>query len=85
MKIKKDFRLIQLKKYEDKILAGIETKINSQKADCHIDMAKESIKGLWNYFVNRGNELFIAEVEFDGYFEDGYTPKNPIVKHVRIE
>lgn len=42
----------------------------------------EKFNELWNYCKGNWTDRKIAEIEHDGYFEDG-TPKNPVVVGIR--
>lgn len=47
-----------------------------------VDISDESKKQLWDFCKGDWKNEKLATVEFDGYYSDGYTPINPVVKHV---
>lgn len=78
--MKSDFRLMGLNKSRTATLHFI----NTDKAIfwAKINMPKDRFDAMWNYCKDNFNDAKIAEVEHDGYFEDG-TPINPVMVSFR--
>lgn len=43
-----------------------------------VDMEQDRFDALWDYFKGNSPMVMTAQIEHDGFFEDG-TPKNPVV------
>ena len=74
-----DEEILEIKsKHSDK---SKQTKENFIKRDGNI-LGLEKFNELWNYCEGNWIDRKIAEIEHDGYFEDG-LPINPIVVGIR--
>ena len=62
--------------------ASIETKPEEKIDVLKIDMEEKSKEGLWDFFHKDWENKKVATVEFEGYYSDGITPINPIIKHI---
>ena len=80
----KEFKVVQIFKMTNGS-TGISVDVKpEEKIDIlKVDMSEESKKALWDFCKGDWKTEKIATVEFDGYYDDGYTPKNPIVKHIK--
>lgn len=47
-----------------------------------VSISQDRFDALWNYKKNHWDDEMIAEIEHDGFYEDG-TPINPVVVAVR--
>lgn len=84
MNMTKEFRIVQVYKLNNNG-NGISIEIApEEKVDVNnIEMSNESIDSLYRFMKDDWKTEKIAVVEFDGYYNDGYTPKNPVIKHIK--
>ena len=47
-----------------------------------VSISQDRFDALWNYKKNHWDDKMIAEIEHDGFYEDG-TPINPTVTAIR--
>ncbi len=78
--MKSDFRLRGLNKSKTATLELIDTDRTTFWAK--IDMPKERFNALWDYCKGNWKEPKIAEIEHDGFNDDG-TPHKPIMTGFR--
>lgn len=82
----KEFRVCQVFKLRNGGTGvSIDVKPEEKIDICKVDMSKESNKYLWDFCKGDWETEKVAEVEFEKYCEDGYTPLNPIIKHVKYK
>ena len=82
----KEFRVCQVFKLRNGSTGvSIDVKPEEKIDVCEVDMSEESKKALWDFCKGDWKTEKVAEVEFKEYCEDGYTPLDPIIKHVKYK
>ncbi len=76
-----DFRLIGLSKPNSATLQFLYSDEETFWAKCN--MTPETFQAMFDYCEGNWDELKIAEVEHDGFYDDR-TPINPVVIGIRI-
>jgi|GEM_PF-2635533 len=80
----KEFKLVQIFKTKNGSTGvSIDVKPEEKIDILKLDMSEESKNALWNFCRDDWKTEKIAIVEFENYYNDGYTPKNPVVKHIK--
>lgn len=84
--MEKEFKVVQIFKMKNNSVGvSIEVKPEEKIDVLNVQMSEESKKQLWDFVKNDWHNEKIAIVEFCCYYNDGYTPIDPIIKHIKYK